>query len=307
MQRTGQRAVASVLAVAVTACGGGGGVDDPVVDPPGPLGIRQAALSYDFDNNGVVDAVQSLVYDAAGRVVERRFVRTNSVSSDKFDPVEDEIVSIVESLTYDAQSRLVANSSPGLRFSHIYDGSSALALRTEISADGSALGTWAYTYSGNLMTQAQRTTVFGNSVDTFAYDAQGRRLSWLESGEDSATVQTAYTWNSDGKLVMVDREVDSEGGRALYTMAYAGGRQTGTVKTVDGAPSYSVAFTYDAQGRLLRAEFDDGSNGSVDAVWTLTWETGACVAIRLPEFDPLMDSISGYGSSSDGTVSNCGP
>lgn len=114
-------------------------------------------------------------------------------------------------------------------------------------------------------------------------------------------------WNADGSLAEVRRDQDADGLNVRYTMTYVAGLQTRTVKTVAGQPGYTVDFVRDAQGRVSQGRFDLGSNGTVDAVWTVTWETGACRKLGFPDFDPLLDSISGLGSSATGLFDPCGP
>lgn len=318
MHKPGLLLLFGATLLALAGCGGGGNDDtDTGTDTGGGgggggggagggSGSRQAALSYDFDNNGVADATLSLVYDSSGRVVERRFVRSGNTSSDKFDPYE-EATSGVETLAYDSQSRLISTTSGGGQFNFIYDGAAVQATRADIFAGGDLLGSWAYTYAGSLLTQASRSGIFGTSRDTYTHDAQGRRLTALEAADSADPLLTSYTWNSDNQLSQVDREFDADGGPVRYTMTHVGGRQATTVKTVSGVTSYSVAFSYDGDGRLVRAEFDDGADGTVNAVWSVTWETGACAAVRMTEFDPLLDSISGHGATTDGTLSPCAP
>lgn len=303
-------------AMLTVACGGGGGGDGTGGSGGaggggggGPAtGTRQASLSYDFDNNGVADAVTTLIYDAEGRPTERRYVYSGDGTADRFDPFDDQGGPVVDRFTYDAQSRLQSWDAGGLVFSYTY-GVDGLATRVDATSPvGRAAAE--FIYSGNLRTQALR-TLEGNLVatDIYEYDGQGRRVLTGELNPDGTVFEdTRYAWDGNGRLTSADVAFDADSnGPSRYVMAYAGGLQVSTIKTYGNQPGYSVAFSHDTGGRLLRIEFDLGSNGSVDAVWTMTWESGPCRPVRLPDFDPLMDSISGYGSSSDGTVSNCGP
>jgi hypothetical protein len=118
-------------------------------------------------------------------------------------------------------------------------------------------------------------------------------------------VETVYGWNDDGTLATVERDLDADGTDVRYEMSYENGRQTSTRKSVGGVLRYAVRFEYDSDGRLAKAIFDVGGDGSDDAVWTLSWQAGACRAITLPIFDPLIDSNTGHNSTSTGTVGRC--
>jgi hypothetical protein len=123
-----RRWVAVLFAATVTACGGGGDgavVDPPVaVDPvpvpapgpsptpapgpspaPAPSGDRVARISYDYDNNGAVDATSEITYNAAGLPIQDRYVYTG-------DGVPDATnlrgtVNAVFTSTYDSAGRLL--------------------------------------------------------------------------------------------------------------------------------------------------------------------------------------------------------
>jgi len=117
---------------------------------------------------------------------------------------------------------------------------------------------------------------------------------------------TEYVWSNDDQLTEVRRDFDASGRNVRYTMSYAAGLQTRTVKTVAGAVSYTVEFSYDARGRVQQARFDRLGDGSVDAVWTLRWEDAPCVELVLPVWDPLIDTRTGWRASLRGETGRCG-
>jgi YD repeat-containing protein len=310
----GLRAMASLtLLLALTACGGGGdgeadGGEGGDGNPPPPAGTadttRLSIISLDMDNNGTPDATDTLTYDAAGRVVESRYVYSGDGTTDLF--VGEGTQSRTTTYSYDADGRVSSVTAADTSFTFTF-GNTGLPLRADVSTMGID-GRIDFTHdAAGLMIRAV-TTVAGSAfgTDTFQYDAAGRRTLERETAPgDTSGVQTVYTWNEDGTLAAVARDVDADGLNVRYEMTYADGRQTGTRKSVGGAVRYTVNFEYDASGRPTRTHFDVGGDGGVDAVWTLTWQAGACRAVTLPVFDPLLDSITGYGSNSTGKLANC--
>lgn len=294
--------------VLLTGCGGGGDDGDDGGDPPDGNNSRHASISYDLDNNGVADAQSTLRYDSAGRVAELRYVYTGDGTADRFDGRGQD--SVTEAYAFDGQGRLASFTNTAAegssRFTFVY-GSGAQPTRADVTAGGMT-GQRNYSFSSaGLMTRVElvlQGQVLGDS--SFDYDAQGRRTLATETtaGADAAA-STRYTWNSDGTLAAVDRDIDADGTHVRYEMSYQNGLQTGTRKLVAGQLLYLVRFSYDTQNRLARAVFDMGGDGSDDASMTLTWETGACQSAVLPEFDPLTDAITGSGGSATGRISAC--
>lgn len=297
---------AAVLLLLLAGCGGGG--DGTTTDDPAG-GTRQASISFDLDNNGVADAQETLRYDSEGRLTQRAYVYTGDAVADRMDGRGQGAVT--ETFGYDGQSRMssfgTTSSEGAVSMSFVYD-SGELPTRADVSAAG-MVGQRNYVYDTagllqrvDLLIQGQ---LFGST--SFEHDAQGRRSLAAESDPaGSGVARTRYTWNADGSLAAVARDIDADGFDVAYSMTYENGRQATTRKSVAGQVLYSVRFAYDSQGRIERATIDMGSDGSDDAVMTVTWEAGACRSVRLPEFDPLLDSVTGWGSSATGRLSHCG-
>lgn len=267
----------------------------------------------DYDNNGVTDAVETISYDTAGRVLRASYAYTGDGQVDRYnftgtDPTTNEYV-------YDSSGRVmsVLNTQAGgtTRFEFVY-GASGQAARADVTAtSGGATftGQLAFAYSGTLLTEVV-TTVMGVSGDRslFTYDAQGRRTSEVETDAvGGAPFRTDYTWNSDNTLATYRTDLDADGTNVRYQLTYVAGRQTRTVKTVGGSVFYTVDFSYDGQGRLAQARFDRLGDGTIDAVMTINWQAGPCTDVLLPLWDPLVDSVTAWGSSLRGESNRCGP
>ncbi|MFT3818423.1 MAG: hypothetical protein QM750_12440 [Rubrivivax sp.] len=298
---------------------GGGGGDTPSPSPapaPAPATTsRIASVSYDYDNNGSVDAVETHSYDSSGRLTGTQYTYTGDGTPDLHNPFGTAPGST--QYVYDAAGRIaqvtVVQASGKSQFSYSFDGqgrpvSAALTVNTGGQVfTGQRSLTW---NASGLLTSA--TSNFGGqaSTDNYFYDSSQRRIqvrALQPGGGDLVTHQ--YWWNSDSTLQQAYHSADDGGINVYHVIFRANGLQTDTLKTYGASqPAYGVDFTHDASGRLTKAVFDVGNNGSVEAVWTINWQAGACTPIKLPEFDPLVNSVTGYGQSIDGTMSHhCGP
>jgi hypothetical protein len=274
---------------------------------------RPATINWDYDNNGASDAVETTSYDTAGRVLRTSYAYTGDGQVDRFnvfgtDPRMDEFA-------YDASGRGVSafNTQVGgtTRFEVVY-GAGGQAVRADVTATsgGSTFtGQFGFVYSGTLLTGLTRTLMgVSNGGSLFTYDAQGRRTSEVETdASGGAPVRTDYTWNADNTLATVRTDLDADGRNVRYQLTYVAGRQTRTVKTVGGIVFYTVDFSYDGLGRLAQARIDRFGDGTVDAVMTINWQTGPCTDVLLPLWDPLVDSVTAWGSSLRGESNRCGP
>ncbi len=273
-----------------------------------------ASVSYDHDNNGVADAVETYTYDASGRPTRMQYVHTGDGTADKFAPYPAQ--NKRTEFTYDGAGRITqwldVQGGDRTSFAFTLDNANhpiSATFDAQPAGQSPMTGSLAFTWVNNQLRQMVQTLGGGQSITNYGYDVSSRRIQesspGLNGGADLVT--STYTWNSDSTLASVFKAVDGDGINARYTMRYFLGRQFDTVKTVNGQAAYTVTFTHDAQGRLTKASFDAGSNGSVDAVWTITWEDGACTPITLPIFDPLINSVTGYGHSLAGEFSLCAP
>lgn len=305
----------------LAACGGGGGdgSDGGAVQPPPPpppagaaSASRIAQISFDFDNNGSADALETASYDASGRQLSSSYRYTGDGTPDLLNLAGTAATS--NGLAYDAQGRVseLQNESGGGRsvfaFAYGADGLASSATTTVNAAGQTYTGGISFAYTGGLATLLTQTLPGGmTSTTSYRYDTRGRRIAKEERMAGSpAAALTDYTWTPEDRLATVRMDIDSNSEEALYTLVYQDGRQTRSVKTVAGIVRYSVDFSYDARGRVQQARFDRLGDGSIDAVWTLSWEDAPCRDLRLPLWDPLIDSRTGLGFSLNGEVARCG-
>lgn len=308
----------SLTAAMVTACGGGGDGGGVVVDPPDPAApaSRTVSFSYDYDNNGVPDATSTATYDAAGRDTGFAFTYTGDGTPDRYQPLPAR--NEVDERIYDGAGRLV-------RMVFRPAGATTTVMDTSFDATGlpqvSDLSTVpagafmriTYTQAGGRLTEAT-TTLNGTVVaqERLEFDANGRP-SLRETTRNPAfggppTARTEYLWRADGQLERVRVDDDGDGTyETTLTLTYVAGVHASTVQT--GATSLTITNVRDGLGRVVRTEHDLGSDGSIDAVITATWENGACIPVRMPGLPPFVEARSGgFATTPDGMVAvGCGP
>ena len=307
--------LALLFVALATACGGGG--DDPAPAPvaaapapapapsPAPASTsRIVSLSMDFDANGVADATETATYDSAGRALTSQYRYTGDAVADRLNLAGTAATS--NGYSYDAQGRPTrfdntqAGGSSSFAFVYGADGLASSGTFNATSTGGSFSGSMAFAYTNGLLSTFTQTLAGQTpSITTYRHDARGRRIA-----KEEGTLRTDYSWDDDNRLTRVRR--DGPSGEEVYTMRYAAGLQTETVKTVAGAVAYRVDFSHDARGRVVQLRFDRLGDGSVDAVWTPTWEDGPCIDTVQPLWDPLLDTRTGWGSSVRGETASCG-
>lgn len=323
---TKRLAAAGLLAAALAfaGCGGGGGgsgntAPDPTppnagggstTPPPSSTGSsRISSIDQDNDNDGTRDALETITYDDSNRPTRFSYVYFGDSVPDRFPGRGTQGEAMV--VLYDDRGRVATvrdlKTSGNTYFDYTWGNQAGPdeALVTVVSAG--LTGRRVFQYQGGRRARID-TSLSGQplSIETFTYNAQGEQITRTQSdGQGGNPAATTYTW-ANGQLASVAGVFDADGPRPRWELRWSGQRQTGMVKTIDGRAGYSVSYTYDARGRLIRADFDAGSNGSIDAVWTVNWQDLPCQPITLPDFDPLINSITGFGFSKAGEFSSCG-
>jgi hypothetical protein len=305
----------SLAALLVTACGGGGG-GEVITDPPTTPASRTVSFSYDYDNNGVADATSTASYDAAGRDTGFAFTYTGDGTTDRYQPLPPR--NEVDERSYDGAGNLVRMvfrpaGAAATTMDTSFDGA-GLPLVSDLSTvPAGAIMRITYTQAGGRLTGAT-TTLNGVLVaeERLEFGADGRP-SLRETTRNPAfggppTARTEYLWRADGQLERV--RVDDDGNGAFettLTLNYVADVHVSTVQT--GVANLTITAFRDGLGRVIRTEHDDGSDGSIDAVITSTWQNGACIAVRMPGLPPFVEARSGgFRATPNGDVDvGCGP
>ncbi|MBX3607803.1 MAG: hypothetical protein KF788_21190 [Piscinibacter sp.] len=310
-------------AVFATACGGGGDPPEPPTeeDPPQSTASRVVSVSYDYDNNGVADAVSTASYDADGRDTGFTFTYTGDGTPDRYQPLPP--TNEVDERSYDSAGNLVRSvfrpaGSAVTTMDTSFD-ANGLPLSSDFTVAPNPTGSFVrvvYAQSGNRLTGATYSlngTVFAE--ETLTFDADGRPSVRITTRNpafgDPPQARTVYHWRTDGQLeqVQVDNEDDGVFETTLQMNYSAGVHVSTVITTTDGSGDLTITAFRDALGRVIRTEHDRGSDGSVDAVITTTWEAGACQPVRMPGLPPFVEERSGgFGATPDGMVGiGCGP
>jgi len=272
----------------------------PAPPPPPTSGLRPTMIEYDYDNNGVTDAISTLSYDENGRVVRDEYANTGDGTPDLFDLFDNE-AEILNEFTYDGNGRLASNkrmdSNSTLEFIYSYNGSGQVS-RVDITVESvvGIVGTYSvYTYNGNL---AQQADLFLASNDVlqlteqYRYDADGQvtqDLGLFTTGV--AAYERQYTWDANNRLdfFAFDRQAD---GIFEATSDYIFDATSGllvqrinvnTDQFAQPFDNFTETFIYDANNQLDMVEYDNNNDGSIDAVGRITQrESGPCVAVYIP-------------------------
>jgi YD repeat-containing protein len=283
--------------------GGGGTPPPPPPPPPASASSRIAAVAWDLDANGAADASTTLAYDSQGRLVEQRYTYTGDGTADAFAGFGTDSGTIT--FGFDSAGRLATNTQAGATFTFVY-GADGRATRADIALPG-ATGEYLFTYdTAGLLTRLD-VTAAGLALSSIAYehDAAGRRVRSAETTPfDAGVSEETFTWNADGRLTGATSDLEGDTANVRYELLYDGPRQVGTRKFAGSSLLYTVRFEYDSAGRVARAIFDVGGNGSEDATATLSYESGPCVVLVSPLWSPI-DTITGGALTRAGDISTC--
>ncbi len=298
--------------------------------PPGPGPVvpqgftsRPMRIEGDFDNNGIVDAMSMIQYNADGSVSQQFYTVPGDGTPDlfQFGPAEG----FQADYGYDAEGRLSSidqdNFTAGNDFATAYqyggDGRLERTDETVFAASGAVLfqSYTTYEYANGLRV---RDDVFQLDTDTLilvrntVFDGDGLvdSASWVNQFGPGG-VEFDFTWNGDGKLTEKLTDVDANGTfDETIQYVHQGGRIVQRVTTGSLSflpPNYTEFVYYDsATGRLERIEYDANSDGSIDAVQTIVWEEGPCQRLFLPDSIPT-GGFDGDPDSPIGDLLFCGP
>lgn len=282
----------------------GGGITDTAYDAVGniisttdPLG-QTTRYVYDALDRRIqtIDArggVTGMTYDAVGNetsLTDPLGNRTFFVY-DARDRLIQETDPLSHSTTYayDPAGRLVSTTDRDSRQRYFtYDDANRLLRETWLAADGSTADTLAYSYdaAGNLLTAANANSQYAFTYDAlnrpvteqepfgltlaFAYDSAGNRISVQDSLGGVTT--SAY----DAVNNLSSRQFGGNGQTSLRVdLTYTPRNQLATVTRSGGLggsqPVGSSAYTYDATGRLVHLQHQDGS-GSIFSNFAYTYD-----------------------------------
>lgn len=300
---------------------------------------RLVAVDFDYDNNGLSDASQSISYDGNGRATGVNYVYTGDGTPDLFVTEDDDAAQETSIVTYTVDD-LVAT----------FD------LDRQLMPSGSESSDATYTYTGGNLTRFDAVSVLGGSSSEsygdFSY-VSGRleNLAVRNAADDSilflqdydygpddlpnlvtllsAGVNTTTTLNfrADGQLDDLTSTTSFGAmqlgvGTADYVYDANGRIQSESWAVVSGfagSPfsefaneTYLKTYSYDGQNLRILEEIDIDDDGSVDATRTLVWQAGSCVPafIFAPNGRPNFAVMAGFpfvpGTGAT-WLENCGP
>ena len=192
----------------------------------------------DIGLDGVVDRVESYVFDAAGRRVR-----------DAIDDDQDGLADSSRSYAYE-QAGVNRPSRQGL----------------DIDDDGTPEGRWAWTWNRDGLWVAYDDGDDGSVDERWTWDEQRRLIGFHGRGVDAT-----YTWGAGRQTDTM--EVDDGDPRTevhtwqegrLVRIEVSEGLDDGAVRSVE-------TRTYDAAGRILQVSVDDRGDGTEDSTETWTW------------------------------------
>lgn len=299
------------LSLAMSACGGGGGsnsnsASQNVGSTGGGAGgntatasfaNRVTSVTYDYDNNGVADATDSILYDADGRVNLATYLYTDDGTPDILNLRDDGTVQETNTLSYDADGNVtlfvVDRQAERFENNFSYDDNGALS-RVDfqfLNANGGQVAAiyWEFMYANQQLIQVDNFLATNNqlfSSQGFTYDTNDLPAT-SDFTSDGTSAITTMTWRDDGKLETLATE-SSNGTTSSVALTYdAQGLLQNEIWLNTGGlgfnyseipgRAYTRSITYDAQNRPVTVSYDQDSDGNVDATLTLTWEAAPCI------------------------------
>lgn len=274
--------------------GGGGSAG------PASFANRVTRVDYDYDNNSVIDATDTISYDASGRVNLTTYLYTDDGTLDILNLRDSGTTQETNAFTYDSDGNVILfvvdRQFQRIEASMTYD-TAGLLTRQDFqflnSSGGQISATyWDFSYTGQQLDQVD--SFFGSNTtpattQSFSYASSGLpTTSRITGGSLDAT--TTFSWRSDGQLDSVDTQSDNGDSSSVVigydtqnlqqTQTWTNVGQGFNYSEITGQ-SYTRSVTYDAQSRPLVVSYDLDSDGSVDATVTFTWETAACIPATL--------------------------
>ena len=174
----------------------------------------------------------------------------------------------------------------------------AFGLRKSISAGGSALATYHYSHSGDIIDQdklLKRLDYGNNDSVKYYYDDLDRIIQedYYEDGASTATRTVTYTYDNQGALATV---ADSKTGRTTKYYYDTVGRITNQRETT-GSINHILRYTYDdlGQTKQLTETYKNSSTGDTEITHTeYSYEYGRINTITNSNFtsDSSSDDIS---------------
>lgn len=267
---------------------------------------RLKSRRFDFDANGLEDAILSFSYDIQGRLVGTQYLYSGDGTADILNIVDENATEENSSFTYDAEDRVIFSSlDRGFqRFETTYQyNDKGELVRTDnahFNEQGALLASvyWLHTYNERGMSLVE--SFFEDITDpigtqSFVYGVDGlpdHTIEILTGGNNEETV-TNFDWRADGQLLGLQTGSNAQGtdtqSEVLVTYDDAGRVQSqrwtnsGEVFGYSeiSNKSYTLSFQYDGQGRKSVAQYDLDSDNSIEVVVTFEWEEAPCREIIL--------------------------
>jgi hypothetical protein len=215
----------------------------------------------------------------------------------EYDDGDDGTVEHVDAFDYDDQGRLVVESQDhegdgvvDVRYLSTWSDDDLLVVwETDEGADGSVESRFTYTYDdrGRLVLQEYDPDADGSPYSCVYYswtdDDQEEEVVVDVGCDGDAEVRTSYSYYEDGSLAGYESDTDGDGvidervTNVWVPPPEVTWSADGLVETEawdygdDGSIDRIEVRTYDAEGRLLRVEVDNGADGILDEWQEVTW------------------------------------
>jgi len=269
----------------------------------------------DFDNNGVEDASVDYSYDTEGHLIGWQYSYTGDGVEDKYNPIYESRMSgstgdttlpYGEELIWNNQGVLTGSivSGHGFRYEYSYnyvDGKLSRVDSEYYNEAGALLATeyQLYSYSGEELSKVDTFNGTDNiltSSETLTYNVSGQVVAHTKG-----TYTMTFTWNEDGSLSSTEEiELWEIGGSEelsysfLQNFTYTGGLTTSIFsKNQMNNKNNTATISYE-DGQASSATYDLNSDGSIEAVETIIWESGNCILPTGRLYDILYPGASYY-------------
>jgi len=292
------------LQLTVTDTSSATATDTVVVTVNGPTGgggsgssnKRISRVDYDYDNNGVMDAVETYTYDSLGRMTRSAYVYTDDGTPNTF--VEKEEFDLTFDVTYDSNNRMTYHkfTTPTTitEFTYTYDAGTGLLARADVkvTTGGFVTDTYIlYSATGGRIVQGDTYQTSDDSLQlsaTYTYNTAGQLIQSVSSNSFGTFTQD-FTRDGSGRLDMqvtsstFDTFIQSHDNVFDTSNRLATRINVNTNPFADQYDNYTETYNYNASNELTSVDFDNNSNGSIDGrAFAGATENAPCIAVHIP-------------------------
>jgi hypothetical protein len=282
----------------------------------GTTNVRVSRIRYDFDNNGVFEGVREFAYGSDGKILEERYTYSDDgtedlplFSSALSDYAAMDRMDETVTYTYDADGRLQTlvrvNSQTRVTSTYTFNDDNLITRVDGSIEDENGAVTSRYshalTYTGQRL--VSHTTTIDDDVmpvskyeiryDDAGYVVTNQVIPLQLPGDSNPTEQFNYTYLGNGRPYTItetslidglpDTSATSTNDHPFFEFGYTENNQLSYLNHIYNGTTMNHTFAwlsqYDANGRQIVHQVDEGIDGTIDAIAEIEWEEGVCSSV----------------------------